>query len=64
MFFACVYLRPEQETTEANPQLQATPEAPTPLVLTGAGIVAAAGLFVVFRERQLGKREIDVPPAT
>jgi drug/metabolite transporter (DMT)-like permease len=39
-------------------------EAPTPLVLTGAGIVAAAGLFVVFRERQLGKREIDVPPAT
>jgi drug/metabolite transporter (DMT)-like permease len=39
-------------------------EAPTALVLTGAGIVAAAGLFVVFRERQLGKREIDVPPAT
>ncbi len=39
-------------------------EAPTLLVLVGAGIVAAAGLFVVFRERQLGKREIDAPPAT
>jgi len=24
LFFACVYLRPEQETTEANPQLQVT----------------------------------------
>lgn len=39
-------------------------EVPTPLVLTGAAIVAAAGLFVVFRERQLGKRDIDAPPAT
>ncbi len=38
-------------------------EVPTPMVLAGAAIVAAAGLFVVFRERQLGKREIDVPPA-
>ncbi len=38
-------------------------EVPTPMVLTGAAIVAAAGLFVVLRERQLGKREIDVPPA-
>ena len=27
LFFACVYLRPEQETTEANPQLQVTLEA-------------------------------------
>ena len=38
-------------------------EVPTLLVLVGAAIVAAAGLFVVFRERQLGKREIDVPPS-
>ncbi len=38
-------------------------EVPTFLVLVGAAIVAAAGLFVVFRERQLGKREIDVPPS-
>lgn len=38
-------------------------EVPTLLVLVGATIVAAAGLFVVFRERQLGKRDIDVPPA-
>jgi drug/metabolite transporter (DMT)-like permease len=37
-------------------------EVPTFMVLVGAAIVAAAGLFVVFRERQLGKREIDVPP--
>ena len=37
-------------------------EVPTPMVLIGAAIVAAAGLFVVFRERQLGKREIDAPP--
>jgi drug/metabolite transporter (DMT)-like permease len=39
-------------------------EVPTFLVLVGAAIVAAAGLFVVFRERQLGKREIDAPPST
>ena len=39
-------------------------EVPTFMVLIGAAIVAAAGLFVVFRERQLGKREIDVPPPT
>lgn len=38
-------------------------EVPTLMVLAGAAIVAAAGLFVVYRERQLGKREIDVPPA-
>ena len=37
-------------------------EVPTMLVLIGAAIVAAAGLFVVYRERQLGKRQIDVPP--
>lgn len=37
-------------------------EVPTTLVLTGAAVVAAAGLFVVYRERQLGKRQIDVPP--
>jgi len=38
-------------------------EVPTTLVLIGAAIVAGAGLFVVYRERQLGKRQIDVPPA-
>ena len=38
-------------------------EIPVPLVFLGASIIAAAGLFVVFRERQLGKREIDVPPS-
>ena len=38
-------------------------EVPTPLVLIGAAIVAAAGLFVVFRERQLGKRETAEPPS-
>ena len=37
-------------------------EVPTKLVLTGAAIIAAAGLLVVFRERQLGKRDVDVPP--
>lgn len=39
-------------------------EMPTTLVLIGAAIVAAAGLFVVFRERQLGKRETAEPPST
>ncbi len=38
-------------------------EVPTAMVLTGAAIVAAAGLFVVFRERQLGKRDIAAPPS-
>jgi drug/metabolite transporter (DMT)-like permease len=38
-------------------------EIPVPLVFIGACIVAAAGLIVVFRERQLGKRQIDVPPS-
>ena len=37
-------------------------EVPTKLVLAGAAIIAAAGLLVVFRERQLGKRDIDAPP--
>jgi drug/metabolite transporter (DMT)-like permease len=37
-------------------------EIPVPLVLIGASIIAAAGLIVVFRERQLGKRDIDAPP--
>ena len=33
-------------------------EIPVLLVFIGAGIVAGAGLFVIFRERQLGlKRE-------
>lgn len=31
-------------------------EIPVLLVFVGAGIVAAAGLFVIFRERQLGLR--------
>jgi drug/metabolite transporter (DMT)-like permease len=35
-------------------------EVPTPLVFIGAAIVAAAGLFVIWRERQLGlKRRRD-----
>lgn len=37
-------------------------EIPVPIVLVGASIIAAAGLIVVFRERQLGKRVIDAPP--
>jgi drug/metabolite transporter (DMT)-like permease len=39
-------------------------EIPVPIVLVGASIIAIAGLIVVFRERQLGKREIDAPPPT
>jgi drug/metabolite transporter (DMT)-like permease len=31
-------------------------EIPVPLVFIGAGVVAGAGLFVIFRERQLGLR--------
>ena len=41
-------------------------EVPVPLVFVGAAIVAGAGLFVIFRERQLGlrrKREAEGPPA-
>lgn len=38
-------------------------EIPAPLVFVGACIVAVAGLIVVFRERRLGKRDIDVPPS-
>jgi len=37
-------------------------EIPLPIVFVGASIIAAAGLIVVFRERQLGKRDIDAPP--
>jgi drug/metabolite transporter (DMT)-like permease len=37
-------------------------EIPAPLVFIGACIVAAAGLLVVFRERYLGKREIESGP--
>jgi drug/metabolite transporter (DMT)-like permease len=37
-------------------------EVPVPLVLAGASIIAVAGLIVVFRERQLGKREVGAPP--
>ncbi|RBO53632.1 EamA/RhaT family transporter [Rhodovulum sp. BSW8] len=29
-------------------------EAPTPVVLTGAGLIIAAGVFIIWRERQLG----------
>lgn len=41
-------------------------EVPVPLVFAGGAIVAAAGLFVIYRERQLGllrKREAEGPPA-
>jgi drug/metabolite transporter (DMT)-like permease len=31
-------------------------EIPVPLVFAGAAIIAGAGLFVLFRERQLGLR--------
>jgi hypothetical protein len=31
-------------------------EVPTSLVFVGAAIVAGAGLFVIWRERQLGMR--------
>ena len=37
-------------------------EIPVPIVLIGGSIIAAAGLMVVFRERQLGKRDIDAAP--
>ena len=39
-------------------------EIPVPVVLVGASIIAAAGLIVVIRERQLGRREVDAPPPT
>jgi len=41
-------------------------EVPTPLVVGGAGIVVAAGLFVLWRERQLGlkrARDAEGPPS-
>ena len=41
-------------------------EAPTAAVYAGSAIVAAAGLFVIWRERQLGlqrRREVESPPA-
>jgi drug/metabolite transporter (DMT)-like permease len=40
-------------------------ELPAPLVYVGAAIVAGAGLFVIWRERQLGlrrRREMEGPP--
>jgi drug/metabolite transporter (DMT)-like permease len=40
-------------------------ELPAPLVYIGAAIVAGAGLFVIWRERQLGlrrRREMEGPP--
>jgi drug/metabolite transporter (DMT)-like permease len=36
-------------------------EVPLPLVFVGAAIVAAAGLFVIFRERQLGLKRAPEP---
>lgn len=41
-------------------------EVPVPLVFVGASIVAAAGIFVIYRERQLGlkrPREAEGPPS-
>jgi drug/metabolite transporter (DMT)-like permease len=43
-------------------------ELPGPIVLVGAALVVAAGLFVIFRERSLGidrtlEREAETPPA-
>jgi drug/metabolite transporter (DMT)-like permease len=43
-------------------------ELPAPIVLAGAAIVIAAGLFVIFRERMLGidrtkEKEAQTPPA-
>jgi drug/metabolite transporter (DMT)-like permease len=42
-------------------------EIPGPLVVAGAAVVAAAGLFVIWRERQLGlkrRQEMEGPVAT
>lgn len=38
-------------------------EVPVPLVFLGAAIVAGAGLFVIYRERQLGLHRPPEPPA-
>jgi hypothetical protein len=41
-------------------------EIPTGTVYVGSAIVAAAGLFVIWRERQLGlqrRREVESPPS-
>ena len=43
-------------------------EVPEPIVLMGAALVIAAGMFVIFRERRLGidrtlEREAETPPA-
>src|SRR5690606_30416908 len=41
-------------------------EVPTAAVYIGSAIVVAAGLFVIWRERQLGlqrRREVESPPA-
>ncbi len=38
-------------------------EVPTPLVFVGAAIVSVAGLFVIWRERQLGLERIRTPAA-
>jgi drug/metabolite transporter (DMT)-like permease len=40
-------------------------EVPTTLVFIGSAIVAAAGLFVIYRERQLGlqrRKDVETPP--
>jgi drug/metabolite transporter (DMT)-like permease len=39
-------------------------EVPVPLVLAGAAIVVAAGIFVVLRERRLGLRRHEEPEVT
>jgi drug/metabolite transporter (DMT)-like permease len=38
-------------------------EVPAPLIFVGAAIVAAAGLYVIHRERQLGLQRAPAPPA-
>ena len=39
-------------------------EVPVPLVLVGAAIVVAAGIFVVLRESKLGLRQHEEPEVT
>jgi drug/metabolite transporter (DMT)-like permease len=41
-------------------------ETPTPMIVLGSAIIAAAGLFVIWREHQLAlarRTAVEVPPA-